>query len=151
MKFHGLPGTHQCNKCNNSFSDEQALRRHTKLTHGSIATTVVPNRTGSEGSFMCYVCGIIFTDNNSFLTHIETCRGGITPDNSTRATNQLLAPTAPAHTSNTNIGHFVEGNNTQEFFKRVVNQTLWGDYWAQERREVVFNDGRFPARSWEGN
>ena len=29
MKFHGLPGTHQCNKCNNSFSDEQALRRHT--------------------------------------------------------------------------------------------------------------------------
>ena len=116
MEVHGLPGKYKCHRCNNGFNDERDLRRHNELTHRNDHPTLFPNRTSSEGSFICHVCGIIFLDSRIFLTHIETCR----------TMNYTATSTAPTHTNNANIGHFVEGNSSRDFLRHVICQTLRG-------------------------
>ena len=83
--------------------------------------------------------GVIFPNSRSFLSHVEICR----------TMNYSAASMAHTHTSNANIGHFAGRNNNRDFLKNVISQTLVGDYWARERRDISHNEGRFPARSWE--
>ena len=104
----------------------------------------------------------MFEGNNEFLSHIDTCKNRLTPENSVCVVTPPVAPTASTHTSNANIAHLIEGNDTREYLKRVLNETLMGgvqrrrepewdpDYWMKERREVVYNRGKFSPRSWEG-
>ena len=103
--------------CNISFGDEQRLRKHISLAHEASASATSSDNSDSRESTICYVCGLMFEGNNEFLSHIDTCKSRLTPENSVCVVNQPVAPKAPAHTNNVNITHFVEGNDTREYLK----------------------------------
>ena len=89
-----------------------------------------PGSTGLEEPVICHVCGVLYQDGRSFLAHAELCR----------ATN--YPPTSQPHTLS-NPGR----SNDCDYLKEVIRETLTGDYWTRERREVLYNQGRFAGRN----
>ena len=75
----------------------------------------------------------MFEGNNEFLSHVDICKKRLTPENSVHVVTPPVAPIASTHTSNVSMPHPVEGYDTREYLKRVVNETLLGG--VQRRRE----------------
>ena len=135
MNFHVLTSAHKCNMCNTSFGDAQRLQKHKLLAHEASASATSSNNSDSQESTICYICGHMFEGNNEFLSHVDKCKNRLTPKNNVCVVTPPVAPTASTHASNVSMSHPVEGNNTREYLKRVINETLMGG--VQPRREPV--------------
>ena len=95
MTFHVLASTHKCDMCKTSFCDAQRLQKHKHLAHEASASATSSDNSDLRESTICYICGLMFEGNNEFLSHIDTCKNRLTPENSVCIVTPPLHPQPP--------------------------------------------------------
>ena len=89
---------------------------------------------------MCHVCGVLYPNGRSFLSHAEIFH----------ITNYSAASQPHTLTSSTNVCQFPGRSNDRDFLKEMIRETLVGDYWTRERRDIPHNEGSTAGQPGKG-
>ena len=178
----------RCQFCNATYNDAQKLYRHHKIIHETTGPLKCPNcptvyhnrgdlilpmnchmgesrdNNPQDERAICHKCGLFFSLNDSFMSHVEACQGEVNPTDKIHIPPPPIVPaTSIGFSSNMTPGSVERDETTKslDMLRKIVKDTLKGgpqtighpeahrSYWQNEEKEVIYNDGRTPHRAWE--